>query len=247
MAGMRLNRRTTASVIITAMICLIIPFIGFRLRSSTNVAVFETNILRALTAWPESLRDCSTVLAFMFSTLGCISILAVLAVIDFRIVGSVRTVIGDVIIAALPFAYVTGIKWLVERPRPVTAADSALLPGDPSFPSGHTAAAAIVAVMIVLTVRNAAYRKSGNTPGTVPEYADQVSSAERRGSGTASIVRTYEHRAAVVGVGIVIMVACSRLLLGLHFPTDVVTSAIVCPLISYMLWRLREDMRIAKA
>lgn len=43
------------------------------------------------------------------------------------------------------------------------------------------------------------------------------------------------------------MVACSRLLLGLHFPTDVVTSAIVCPLISYMLWRLREDMRIAKA
>ncbi|MBW3095166.1 phosphatase PAP2 family protein [Bifidobacterium sp. 64T4] len=244
---MRLNRRTTISVIITAMVCLIIPFMGFRLRSSTNVAVAETDLLRALTAWPESLRDCSALLAFMFSALGCVAILAVLAVIDFRIVRSIRTVIGDIIIAALPFAYVTGIKWLVERPRPVTAADSALLPGDPSFPSGHTAAAAIVAVMIVLTVRNAAYRKIGSMPGTAPGRADQSISTERRGSGAPSIVRTYEHRAVAAGVAIVIVVACSRLLLGLHFPTDVLTSAVVCPLISYMLWRLREDMHMTKA
>ena len=48
----------------------------------------------------------------------------------------------------------TGVKWLVERPRPITSVGSDLLPGDPSFPSGHTAAAVIVSVMMILTVRN---------------------------------------------------------------------------------------------
>ncbi|AJE06760.1 hypothetical protein BBMN23_1788 [Bifidobacterium adolescentis] len=31
-------------------------------------------------------------------------------------------------------------------------------------------------------------------------------------------------------------VACSRLLLGLHYPTDVIISATICPLISYAVW-----------
>lgn len=35
---------------------------------------------------------------------------------------------------------------------------------------------------------------------------------------------------------LVAAVACSRLLLGLHYPTDVIISATICPLISYAVW-----------
>lgn len=90
----------------------------------------------------------------MFSTIGCIMLLAILATIDMRITGNKRIVIRDIVVSATPILYVTGIKWVVERPRPVTSIGSGLLPGDPSFPSGHTAAAVIVSVMMILTVRN---------------------------------------------------------------------------------------------
>lgn len=146
--------RAAAVVIATAILCGIVPMIGVALRNSAIATTRETNILQTLATLPEGLRDCSTVLAYLFSTVGCIAIVAALAAVDLRITGSRRVVIRDVVVSAAPILYVTGVKWLVERPRPVTSAGSGLLPGDPSFPSGHTAAAVIVSVMMILTVRN---------------------------------------------------------------------------------------------
>ena len=48
--------------------------------------------------------------------------------------------------------------------------------------------------------------------------------------------RVFLRRAMVGAVVLVAVVACSRLLLGLHYPTDVIVSAVVCPLISYTIW-----------
>ena len=182
--------------------------------------VRETNILQALAALPEGLRDCSTVLAYLFSTAGCIAIVAALAAVDLRITGSRRVVIRDVVVSAAPILYVTGVKWLVERPRPITSVGSGLLPGDPSFPSGHTAAAVIVSVMMILTVRNFAHK-------CFPDGEDD---------GRANRRRVFLRRAIVGAVALVVAVACSRLLLGLHYPTDVIISATICPLISYAVW-----------
>ena len=114
--------------------------------------------------------------------------------------------IRDIVVSATPILYVTGIKWVVERPRPVTSIGSGLLPGDPSFPSGHTAAAVIVSVMMILTVRNWARKR--------------FSDAEW------DRMRVFHRRSAIGAVALVFVVACSRLLLGLHFPTDVITSAV---------------------
>ena len=114
----------------------------------------------------------------------------------------------------------TGVKWLVERPRPITSVGSDLLPGDPSFPSGHTAAAVIVSVMMILTVRNFARKR-------FPDGEDD---------GRANGRRVFLRRAVIGAVALVAAVACSRLLLGLHYPTDVIISATICPLISYAVW-----------
>lgn len=212
--------RAAAVVIATAILCGIVPMIGVALRNSAIATTRETNILQTLATLPEGLRDCSTVLAYLFSTVGCIAIVAALAAVDLRITGSRRVVIRDVVVSAAPILYVTGVKWLVERPRPVTSAGSGLLPGDPSFPSGHTAAAVIVSVMMILTVRNFAHK-------CFPDGEDD---------GRANRRRVFLRRAIIGAVALVVAVACSRLLLGLHYPTDVIISATICPLISYAVW-----------
>ena len=191
--------RAAAVVIATAILCGIVPMIGVALRNSAIATTRETNILQTLATLPEGLRDCSTVLAYLFSTVGCIAI---------------------VVVSAAPILYVTGVKWLVERPRPVTSAGSGLLPGDPSFPSGHTAAAVIVLVMMILTVRNFAHK-------CFPDGEDD---------GRANRRRVFLRRTIIGAVALVVAVACSRLLLGLHYPTDVIISATICPLISYAVW-----------
>ena len=193
-------------VIATAILCGIVPMIGVALRDSAIATMRETNILQALAALPEGLRDCSTILAYLFSTVGCIAIVAAL--------------IRDVAVSAAPILYVTGVKWLVERPRPITSVGNGLLPGDPSFPSGHTAAAVIVSVMMILTVRNFACK-------CFPDGEDD---------GRANRRRVVLRRTIIGAVALVVAVACSRLLLGLHYPTDVIISATICPLISYAVW-----------
>ena len=208
--------KTVAVVAATAILCCIVPMVGVALRDSTVVTTRETNVLQALAVWPEYLHGCSAVLAYLFSTVGCIVLVAVLAAIDLRITGSRRTVFRDVVVSAAPIVYVTGVKWLVERPRPITALGSGLLPGDPSFPSGHTAAAVIVSVMMILTVRNLARKR----------FPD----------GETSQMRVLLRRAVLGAIALVLAVACSRLLLGLHYPTDVMVSATICPLISYAVW-----------
>ena len=171
--------RAAAVVAATAILCGIVPAIGVALRNSAISTMRETNILQALAVLPEGLRDCSTVLAHLFSTVGCIAIVAALAAVDSRITRSRRVVIRDVTMSAAPILYVISVKWLVERPRPITSAGSGLLPGDPSFPSGHTAAAVIVSVMMILTVRNFARICFPMEKVTVVQTEDGRSSAGR--------------------------------------------------------------------
>ena len=213
---MHTRNRTAAVVTATVILCCIVPMIGIALRNSAIATARETSVLQTLAAWPACLQDCSTVLAYLFSTVGCIALVSMLAMIDLRIIGSARVVCRDVVVSATPIVYVTGVKRLVERPRPITSVGSGLLPGDPSFPSGHTAAAVIVSVMLILTVRNLARKRFPDTE--------------------ASERRVLLRRAVIGAVALVGAVACSRLLLGLHYPTDVMISATICPLISYAVW-----------
>lgn len=74
--------------------------------------------------------------------------------------------------------------------------------------------------MMILTVRNFARK-------CFPDGEDD---------GRANRRRVFLRRAIIGAVALVVAVACSRLLLGLHYPTDVIISATICPLISYAVW-----------
>ena len=189
--------RAAAVVIATAILCGIVPMIGVALRNSAIATTRETNILQTLATLPEGLRDCSTVLAYLFSTVGCIAIVAALAAVDLRITGSRRVVIRDVVVSAAPILYVTGVKWLVERPRPVTSAGSGLLPGDPSFPSGHTAAAVIVSVMMILSNRRDHFRH--HLPAHLLRRLVRVERMRKRG-GVVKIARCQRNYRRYIGV-----------------------------------------------
>ena len=174
--------RAAAVVTATGILCGIVSMIGVALRNSAIATMRETNILQALAVLSEGLRDCSTVLAYLFSTVGCIAIVAALVAVDSRITGSRRVVIRDVIVSPAPILYVIGVKWLVERPCPITSAGNGLLPDDPSFPSGHTAAAVIVSIMMILTVRNFARKcfPDGEDDGRAKKTDVPLQSGHRR-------------------------------------------------------------------
>lgn len=200
----RKRRRLIASVAVAAILCLLVPFIGTWLRGSGLMAARETALLERLSTLPDTVKTYAAVCAGLFSFQGSVGIMAVLSAVEYRRVRSWRTLVRELVTAAGPMLYVTAAKWLVDRPRPSTALLSPYLPNDPSFPSGHTAAAVIVGVMMVLMSRGTRLRR------VVP----------------------------VLAVLLVAAVGASRLVLGVHFPTDVLTSMVVCPSISYAIWQV---------
>ncbi|MBT1178001.1 phosphatase PAP2 family protein [Bifidobacterium callimiconis] len=204
------NSRSVILVPAVALLCAIMPAIGVGLRDSTSTVLEETEFLRSLRSLPVGFDVISTLLAWVFSGVGCVIIMAVLAYVAYRHSRSIRKVVRNLIVSISPTAYVTGVKQVVERPRPSTSVGSSLLPSDPSFPSGHTAGAVMVATMGVLMTR--------------------------------SMKRHIRHAVIIIGVLLVAAVGFSRLVLGLHFPTDVLTSILVCPAISYALWYLFVDV-----
>ncbi|MDX1419556.1 MAG: phosphatase PAP2 family protein [Rubricoccaceae bacterium] len=88
--------------------------------------------------------------------------------------------------AALSYA----LKFLYDRTRPSLVPPEAL-PGDPSFPSGHSAAAAVVYLTLALLLARRLPRRS---------------------------LKVY---VVVLGVLLTVAVGISRLYLGVHWPTDV--------------------------
>ena len=201
---MRMTTNHRRMTMLAALLCVLVPIEGFWLRGSAMMTARETAILESLGALPGPVHAYAAACAALFSFGGCVALVALLAAVEYARTRSWRRVLVELIAAAGPILYVTGVKWLVARPRPAASVGSAYLPSDPSFPSGHTAAAVIVAVMLVLMARGTRWRLA----------------------------------AVVAGVALVAAVAFSRLVLGVHFPTDVMTSALVCPVLSYALWQL---------
>ena len=110
--------------------------------------------------------------------------------------------------AALSYA----LKFLYDRTRPSLVAPEAL-PGDPSFPSGHAAAAAIVYLTLGLLLARTLPRRS---------------------------LKVY---VVALVIGLTLAVGLSRVYLGVHWPTDVLAGWSIGGAWALMCWQIERMLQ----
>ncbi|MGV7020046.1 phosphatase PAP2 family protein [Gardnerella vaginalis] len=184
---------------IVLLLAILIPCVGKGVLVMSEERSLETGIVAFFHNYsPSFIMSISKILAIIFSTKCCIVILLVLSIISYFIKRNWRITLTQLVISLLPMVYIFAIKFIVHRPRPFIGV-KVKLPPDPSFPSGHTAAAVAICAMIlmILYVSNKSLLKLG----------------------------------LIISIVVVVIVALSRLVVAAHFPTDVITSAIMYPIL----------------
>lgn len=184
---------------IVLLLAILIPCIGKGVLVMSEERSLETGIVAFFHNYsPSFIMSISKILAIIFSTKCCIVILFILCIISYFLKRNWRITLTQLVISLLPMVYIFAIKFIVHRPRPFIGV-KVKLPPDPSFPSGHTAAAVAICTMIlmILYVSNKSLLKLG----------------------------------LIISIVVVVIVALSRLVVAAHFPTDVITSAIMYPIL----------------
>ena len=184
---------------IVLLLAILIPCIGKGLLVMSEERSLETGIVAFFHNYsPSFMMSISKILAIIFSTKCCIVILFILCIISYFLKRNWRITLTQLVISLLPMVYIFAIKFIVHRPRPFIGV-KVKLPPDPSFPSGHTAAAVAICAMslMILYVSNKSLLKIG----------------------------------LIISIVVVVIVALSRLVVAAHFPTDVITSAIMYPIL----------------
>ncbi|EPI57891.1 phosphatase PAP2 family protein [Gardnerella vaginalis] len=180
---------------IVLLLAILIPCIGKGVLVMSEERSLETGIVAFFHNYsPSFIMSISKILAIIFSTKCCIVILFILCIISYFLKRNWRITLTQLVISLLPMVYIFAIKFIVHRPRPFIGV-KVKLPPDPSFPSGHTAAAVAICAMslMILYVSNKSLLKIG----------------------------------LIISIVVVVIVALSRLVVAAHFPTDVITSAIM--------------------
>ena len=184
---------------IVLLLAILIPCIGKGVLVMSEERSLETGIVAFFHNYsPSFMMSISKILAIIFSTKCCIVILFILCIISYFLKRNWRITLTQLVISLLPMVYIFAIKFIVHRPRPFIGV-KVKLPPDPSFPSGHTAAAVAICAMslMILYVSNKSLLKIG----------------------------------LIISIVVVVIVALSRLVVAAHFPTDVITSAIMYPIL----------------
>lgn len=190
-----------AIVVVAALFAIVVPFVGRFLAQNPDQSAWEVDLLRDFATAPDWAWSVSSMVAIVFGTVSSIIIgIAIVALVALT-TRRAAFVWEIVAVIAVPLIYVTVIKMVVGRARPPLHPLSEL-PHDFSFPSGHTASATVMTLALILFIRHL------------------VASQRRRDVMIAAIV------GAIV---IIVATGLSRLVLGVHFPTDVLASAIICP------------------
>lgn len=191
-------------------------------------------ILAAGARWAAFVPAAHTI-AVCFSAVVAVSVIVVLLGVIWAVTRSAGQMLRGLAMAALPMAVVGLIKTIVDRPRPSTAR-GALMP-DPSFPSGHTACSVVVVslALFALHVIDARIKDSRGLAGTAVQ-----SSQSPRSPLVWRVLRTV---LTVILVVVPFVVALSRVIYGVHYPTDVCTSLVLTPVLVWCVYRLCDPAR----
>ncbi len=227
------RHRTSIGIVSLALAVVALAIVeGLILRSNTADHVAEMRlILAAGTRWAAFVPAAHTI-AVCFSAVVAVPVIVVLLGVILAVTRSAGQMLRGLAMAALPMAVVGLIKTIVDRPRPSTARGALMT--DPSFPSGHTACSVVVVslALFALQVIDARIRDSRGLADTAPQS-----------SRPPLIWRVLRTVLTVILVIVPFVVALSRVIYGVHYPTDVCTSLVLTPVLVWCVYRLCDPAR----
>ena len=230
------RHRTSIGIVSLALAVVALAIVeGLILRSNTADHVAEMRLILAAGARWAAFVPAARTIAVCFSAVVAVPVIVVLLGVIWAVTRSAGQMLRGLAMAALPMAVVGLIKTIVDRPRPSTAR-GALMP-DPSFPSGHTACSVVVVslALFALHVIDARIKDSRGLAGTAVQ-----SSQSPRSPLVWRVLRTV---LTVILVVVPFVVALSRVIYGVHYPTDVCTSLVLTPVLVWCVYRLCDPAR----
>lgn len=230
------RHRTSIGIVSLALAVVALAIVeGLILRSNTADHVAEMRLILAAGARWAAFVPAAHTIAVCFSAVVAVPVIVVLLGVIWAVTRSAGQMLRGLAMAALPMAVVGLIKTIVDRPRPSTAR-GALMP-DPSFPSGHTACSVVVVslALFALHVIDARINDSRGLAGTAVQ-----SSQSPRSPLIWRVLRTV---LTVILVIVPFVVALSRVIYGVHYPTDVCTSLVLTPVLVWCVYRLCDPAR----
>lgn len=230
------RHRTSIGIVSLALAVVALAIVeGLILRSNTADHVAEMRLILAAGARWAAFVPAAHTIAVCFSAVVAVPVIVVLLGVIWAVTRSAGQMLRGLAMAALPMAVVGLIKTIVDRPRPSTAR-GALMP-DPSFPSGHTACSVVVVslALFALHVIDARINDSRGLAGTAVQ-----SSQSPRSPLVWRVLRTV---LTVILVVVPFVVALSRVIYGVHYPTDVCTSLVLTPVLVWCVYRLCDPAR----
>ena len=230
------RHRTSIGIVSLALAVVALAIVeGLILRSNTADHVAEMRLILATGARWAAFVPAAHTIAVCFSAVVAVPVIVVLLGVIWAVTRSAGQMLRGLAMAALPMAVVGLIKTIVDRPRPSTAR-GALMP-DPSFPSGHTACSVVVVslALFALHVIDARIKDSRGLAGTAVQ-----SSQSPRSPLVWRVLRTV---LTVILVVVPFVVALSRVIYGVHYPTDVCTSLVLTPVLVWCVYRLCDPAR----
>ena len=227
------RHRTSIGIVSLALAVVAFAIVeGLILRSNTADHVAEMRLILAAGARWAAFVPAARTIAVCFSAVVAVPVIVVLLGVIWAVTRSAGQMLRGLAMAALPMAVVGLIKTIVDRPRPSTAR-GALMP-DPSFPSGHTACSVVVVslALFALHVIDARIKDSRGLAGTAVQS-----------SQSPLVWRVLRTVLTVILVVVPFVVALSRVIYGVHYPTDVCTSLVLTPVLVWCVYRLCDPAR----
>ena len=227
------RHRTSIGIVSLALAVVALAIVeGLILRSNTADHVAEMRLILAADARWAAFVPAAHTIAVCFSAVVAVPVIVVLLGVIWAVTRSAGQMLRGLAMAGLPMAVVGLIKTIVDRPRPSTAR-GALMP-DPSFPSGHTACSVVVVslALYALHVIDARIKDSRGLADTAPQSP--------RSPLVWRVLRTV---LTVILVVVPFVVALSRVIYGVHYPTDVGTSLVLTPVLVWCAYRLCDPAR----
>lgn len=246
---------------------------GLILRSNTADHIAEMRLILAAGARWAAFVPAAHAIAVCFSAVVAVPVIAVLLGVIWAVTRSAGQMLRGLAMAALPMAVVGLIKTIVDRPRPSTARGVLMpdpsFPSGHTACSVVVVSLALFALQVIDARIRDSRRLADSATGEsrISSQAGQIDVVNQ----TAATSATVETRAiagadasalqpsqslqtplvwrvlrtvlTVILVIVPFVVALSRVVYGVHYPTDVCTSLVLTPVLVWCVYRLCDPAR----